>query len=280
MASWPWRPSDALMLTPTKDRYSWDELLALMDRLLGQDGCPWDRQQTLQSLRGYLLEETHEVLEAIEQGDPDHHRDELGDLLFQIVFQAAIRQREGRFAAADVVTAIAQKLVRRHPHVFGEVRLDGPAAVRDNWRQLKAEEDARAGRPRRTLEGVPRTLPGLLRAQRLQEKASGVGFDWSEPSGARDKVTEELGELDEAVAAGDRAAVTHEVGDLLLSAVNLARLLGVEAESALGAAITRFEDRFGYLEDRLGAVGRRPAEAALDELEALWQEAKRELPKK
>jgi tetrapyrrole methylase family protein / MazG family protein len=268
------------MLIPTKDRYTWDELLGVMDRLLGEGGCPWDRQQTLESLRGYLLEETHEVLEAIDQGDPVHHREELGDLLFQIVFQSAIRKRSGQFDATDVVTGIAQKLVRRHPHVFGEVRVDSPAEVRDNWGKLKAEEAALTGQRRRTLAGVPRTLPGLLRAQRLQEKASGVGFDWSAPAGARDKVAEELGELDEAMAARDPSAVTHEVGDLLLAVVNLARLLDVDAEGALGAAVARFEDRFGYIEDRLEAAGRAPTGASLDELEALWQEAKQRLPKK
>jgi MazG family protein len=268
------------VLTPTQDAYRFDELLAIMDRLLGDQGCPWDRKQTLASLRSYLVEETHEVLDALDQGDPDHHREELGDLLFQIVFQSAIRQREGAFTMADVVTGIAQKLVRRHPHVFGEAQVDDADGVRDQWVKLKAEEAAAAGKPkRRTLEGVPRSLPALLRAQRLQEKASAVGFDWSEPQGARDKVAEELAEVDEALASGEQAAITHEVGDLLLAVVNLGRLLKVDAESALTSASDRFERRFGHLEDRLEAAGRRPDEASLDELEALWQEAKRVLPK-
>ncbi len=262
------------MLVQTKDRYTFSELLQIMERLLSPDGCPWDRRQTLETLKSYLIEETYEVAEAIDQGDPDHHREELGDLLFQVVFQTALRQREGAFTMADVVTGIAQKLVRRHPHVFGDERADTPEQVRDKWQELKREEAERKGEPRRTLDGVPRHLPALLRAQRLQQKAAGVGFDWDAPAGARDKLAEELGELDEAVAAGDPTHIRHELGDLLMAVVNYGRLLGVDAEEALTGTNGRFVSRFQHIEDRLAEAGRAPTEASLDELEALWQEAK------
>jgi len=266
------------MLLPTRDHYSFAELLEIMDRLLSDTGCPWDRQQTLQSLKGYLLEETYEVLEAIDQGDPDHHREELGDLLFQVVFQTAIRKREEQFNMDDVVTSIAQKLVRRHPHVFGDERVDSVGQVRDKWAELKKEEASRRGEQRRTLDGVPPALPALLRATRVTQKAAGVGFDWETPAGARDKITEELAELDEAVASRDPAAIAHELGDLFLAAVNYGRLLGADPEDVLGRAIGRFTARFCYVEDRLAEQGHQPADRTLDELEDLWSEAKRRLP--
>ena len=266
------------MLLPTRDRYSFAELLEIMDRLLSETGCPWDRQQTLQTLKGYLLEETYEVLEAIDQGDPDHHREELGDLLFQVVFQTAIRKREECFTMDDVVTSIAQKLVRRHPHVFGDEQVDSPGEVRDKWAELKKEEASLRGERRRTLDGVPPALPALLRATRITQKAAGVGFDWEAPDGARDKIAEELAELDEAVASGDEAAIAHELGDLLLATVNYSRLLGVDSEDGLGRALGRFTERFAYVEDRLADQGQQPADRTLDELEALWTEAKRRVP--
>jgi len=250
-------------------------LEGIVERLLGPGGCPWDRGQTLETLKSYLLEETYEVLEAIDEGDPAHHREELGDLLFQVVFQAALRARQGAFTLADVVAGIAEKLVRRHPHVFGHEHARDAQAVRERWEAIKREETLETkGRRRRTLEGVPGALPALLRGQRLQQKAAGVGFDWDGPAGARAKVTEELEELDEAAARGDRASVFHEVGDLLEAVTNWARLLGVDAEDALRAANRRFESRFGHIEDRLWAQGRSPEDAGLAELESYWQEAK------
>lgn len=255
-------------------QYSFAELQGIMARLLGPGGCPWDRQQTLQSLRSYLIEETYEVLAALEEGDPEHHREELGDLLFQVVFQTALREQDGLFTMEDVVSGIAKKLVRRHPHVFGDKAATSPAEVRQSWALLKKEEAACKGEQRRTLDGVPPQLPALLRAQRLQEKASEVGFDWPSPEGAREKIHEELGELTEAISEGDRDHVESEAGDLLLAVVNYLRLLGVDAEGSLFSATRRFEKRFRHIEDRLGEAGRQPGEASLDELEALWQEAK------
>jgi MazG family protein len=262
------------MPTSTRQRYTFDDLLDIMERLLDPGGCPWDRRQSLQSLKSFLLEETYEVLEAIDEGNPDHHREELGDLLFQVVFQTALRAREGLFSMDEVVSGIARKLVRRHPHVFGDGQAETPEQVRQSWSELKRQEAARRGERRRTLDGVPAQLPALLRAQRLQQKAAGVGFDWQEPAGARDKVREELEELDDAVDRADPEALRHECGDLLMAVVNLTRWLGVDAEDALAAANRRFERRFRHMEDRLVGAGRDLREASLDELESLWQEAK------
>jgi MazG family protein len=187
----------------------------------------------------------------------------------QIVFQAELRQAEGRFAIDDVVRGIADKLIRRHPHVFGEVKLETAGQVLDQWSKLKEKE-----KPRRTLDGVPRTLPALTRAHKLSERAAAVGFDWPDAAGARAKVAEELAEIDEAAAAGDAAALEHEIGDLLFAAVSLARKLAVDPEAALRAANGRFSSRFEFIEDRLAERGKRPRDSNLAEMDALWDQAK------
>jgi MazG family protein len=248
----------------------------IMERLLAPDGCPWDREQSLATLKPFLIEEAYEVLEAMETGSPAEHCDELGDLLFQIVFQSALRQRAGDFDAADVCAAIADKLVRRHPHVFGDTRVSGSAEVLRNWETIKAQERAAKGTPR-ALSGVPRALPQLMRALRVQEKASRVGFDWPDPEGPRAKVAEELAELDAARTRRDRAAMQDELGDLLFAVVNLARKLEMDPEESLGAAVARFCARFEYVEERLAEKGRVPVDVPAVELDVLWEEAKREL---
>ncbi len=247
------------------------ELVDVMKRLLAPDGCPWDREQTLHTLKSYLIEETYEVLEAIEEGTPEQHCEELGDLLMQIVFQAELREAEGKFNVDDVSQGIAEKLRRRHPHVFGpgDVKLETAGEVLDQWSRLKEKE-----KPRRTLEGVPRALPALTRAHKLSERAAAVGFDWPDAAGARAKVAEELVEIDRAMVDGDAAALEHELGDLLFASVSLARKLGVDPEAALRAANTRFSTRFEYIEDRLRDRGKTPRESNLDEMDVLWNEAK------
>ena len=247
------------------------DLVEVMQRLLGPDGCPWDREQTLATLEPYLLEETYEVLEALAAGDPRAHCEELGDLLMQIVFQAELRAGAGAFTIDDVVRGIADKLVRRHPHVFGDRKLETSAQVLAQWTALKEKE-----KPRRALDGVPAAMPALARAARLGERAAQVGFDWPDAAGARAKLGEELGELDRAIAAGDAGEIGRELGDLLFAAVNLARKLGVDAEVALRGTTDRFVRRFAHVEDRLRAAGRAPREATLAEMDALWDEAKRE----
>jgi MazG family protein len=250
------------------------DLVGLMQRLLAPSGCPWDREQTLESLLPYLVEETYEVVDALHSGDVRDHAEELGDLLLQIVFQAELRHAEGAFGIDDVVRGIVDKLVRRHPHVFGEALAKTSEAVLANWAKLKAVEKAKKGR-QGALDGIPRSAPALVRATRAGEKAGAVGFDWPDAAGVRDKVDEELGELDRACQAGDRGQMMHELGDTLFALTNLARKLGLDAENALREATDRFARRFGHIEEALQAEGRTVGSAPIEELERLWQAAKR-----
>jgi MazG family protein len=251
-----------------------ERLLGIMERLRGPGGCPWDREQTLQTLRPYVLEETYEVLEAIDAGDARDHCEELGDLLLQIVFQAQLRKEEGRFEFADVATAISDKLVSRHPHVFGDADVKDAEGVLKQWAALKREEKKAKGRGESVLEGVPKEMPALARADRLTEKASRIGFDWPDAAGAREKVAEELRELDEAIGASDAAAVEHEIGDLLFAVANLSRKLGVPPEEALRGTVARFIARFEHVERELARRGVPHGGATLAEMDALWDEAK------
>lgn len=248
------------------------DLVSLMDKLLSPEGCPWDREQTLESLAPYLIEETYEVLEAIDSGDPGHHQEELGDLLLQIVFQSALRSREGAFDIDDVTRGIVEKMVRRHPHVFGDAKAADADTVLDQWQKLKAQEKG----DRRVLDGVPRAMPALARAQKISVRAARVGFDWPDVEGCRAKVDEELRELDDARAHPDAERVEEELGDLLFAIVSMARKLGVDAESALRRTTDKFEHRFRFIEDELRARGKKPADSNLEEMDALWERAKRE----
>ena len=250
------------------------DLVGLMQRLLAPTGCPWDREQTIESLLPYLVEETYEVVDALHAGDVRDHAEELGDLLLQIVFQAELRHAEGAFGIDDVVSGIVAKLVRRHPHVFGEAQAKTSAAVLVNWAKLKAVEKAKKGR-KGALDGIPRSAPALVRATRAGEKAGAVGFDWPDAAGVRDKVDEEMAELDQACQAGDRGQMKHELGDTLFALANLARKLGLDAENALREATDRFARRFGDMEETLQAEGRNVTSATPEELESLWQAAKR-----
>jgi tetrapyrrole methylase family protein/MazG family protein len=249
------------------------QLCGLMQRLLAEGGCPWDREQTLQTLVPYLVEETYEVVDALASGDADDHREELGDLLLQIVFQSELRFSEGKFGIDDVARGIVAKLVRRHPHVFGDVVAKDSGDVLANWAKLKAVEKAEKGK-HGALDGIPQSAPALLRATRAGEKAGAVGFDWTNAEGPRAKIDEELRELDEARRGGDRAEMQRELGDLLFSTVNLARRLGLDAEQALRDATDRFAGRFGHVERTLAGQGRAIADASPDEHERLWQAAK------
>jgi MazG family protein len=249
-----------------------------MARLRGPDGCPWDREQTLRTLRPYVLEETYEVLEAIESGDPREHREELGDLLLQIVFQAQLAAEAGQFDFADVAEGISDKLVSRHPHVFGDSAVKDSEGVLRQWAALKQKEKAARGGGRSVLEGVPRELPALARAERLTEKASRIGFDWPDAAGARAKVDEELRELDEAMGSGDRGRIEDELGDLLFAVANLARKLSLPPEEALRNAVGRFVARFEHVERELARRGVPHGQATLAEMDALWDEAKRLAP--
>jgi len=263
-------------LTPLPGKQTGAEvtkLVGLMQRLLAPDGCPWDREQTLQTLVPYLVEETYEVVDALAEGDVDDHREELGDLLLQIVFQSELRFAAGKFGIDDVARGIVGKLVRRHPHVFGDTVAKDADAVLANWAKLKAEEKAEKGK-HGALHGVPKSAPALLRATRTGEKAGAVGFDWPDADGPRAKVDEELREFDEARRAGDRAHMQRELGDLLFATVNLARKLNLDAEQALRDATDRFASRFAHLEQALAAKGRAVSDASAQEQDRLWEEAK------
>ena len=249
-------------------------LVEIMQRLLSPGGCPWDQAQTPATLRKYVLEEACEVIDAIDQNDPRALREELGDLLLQVVFQAELARRAEQFGPDDVIAGICDKLERRHPHVYGDVTVDGAQQVHRNWERIKAEEKKGRG----VLDGVPMSLPALARAQRLGEKASRVGFDWPERSGVREKVSEELLELDEAMASADEDAMREELGDALFALVNLARHLNVEAEFALQETSRKFARRFSTVETEVNRnhggfrVGSTPLD--IDTLDRYWCEAK------
>ena len=250
-------------------------LVDLMARLRAPGGCPWDREQTPASLRPYLLEEVYEVLEAIDAGDAAHLRDELGDLLLQIVFQSQLAAEAGRFTVAEVARAIADKLVRRHPHVFGDVEVRDAGEVVRNWRRIKAEERRTAGEDGDLFAGVPAASPALVRAEQLGEKAGHVGLDWPDAHGVLEKLREETAELEAALAAGDRAAIEHELGDLLLAAASLGRHLEVSAEMALRGANDRFVARVRRLEATARERGQALADLAPAERDRLWEAVKR-----
>jgi len=266
------RPVPAVEL---QDGSTITRLVAVMQRLLAPDGCPWDREQSFETLRKYALEEACEVIDAIDSGDRKAIREELGDLLLQVVFQAELGRREGAFAIDDVVSGIVEKLVHRHPHVFGDMDAKDADEVLRNWEKIKAKEKGERG----ILGGVPRSLPALTRAQRIGEKVERVGFDWADHRGSRAKVTEELGELDQAIASGDAKAIEDEMGDVLFALVNLSRHTKVDAEGALRRTIDKFTRRFAHVEARVksehGGWGTGGEEnLALDVLDTYWEEAK------
>jgi ATP diphosphatase len=256
-----------------------ERLVDIMRRLRAENGCPWDREQDLRSLRPYLLEEAFEVLEEMDRvgygGSWRTLCEELGDLLFQVVFHAQLGAELGEFTMADVAKGISDKLTRRHPHVFGEERVEGSEQVLANWAKLKAEEKKRkTGSEGSVLDGVPVAAPALMRAERLTEKASRIGFDWPDLAGVRGKLAEELDELDEAIASGSRDAMEHELGDVLFSLANLARFIKTPAEDALRMAIRRFTTRFQHIESELRAEGVPFGGATLEHMERHWQAAK------
>jgi tetrapyrrole methylase family protein/MazG family protein/ATP diphosphatase len=263
------RPVPAL---PVQDGQTLARLVGVMQRLLAPGGCPWDREQTFETLRKYVLEEACEVIDAIESNDRGHLREELGDLLLQIVFQSELARAEGAFGIDDVVSGIVDKLVRRHPHVFADGTAKDSEEVLQNWERLKTEEK----KGRRVLDGVPRSLPALTRAQRIGEKVSRVGFDWSDRSGSRAKVAEEVAELDAAIESGQADAIEEELGDTLFALVNLARHLNVDAEGALRRTVDKFTRRFAHVEDRVRAAhgGWTGPTLPLATLDGYWDEAK------
>ncbi len=254
-------------------------LVAIMAALRAPDGCPWDREQTHATLKQYMIEEAHEAVEAIDSGDDQDICEELGDVALQVVFNAQLAAEQGRFTIDDVMQAICVKLIRRHPHVFGEEQAATAADVLKNWEVIKkaekAEKAAESGEPKSVLEGVPRSLPALHRSHRVQEKAARVGFDWPSASEAFPKVEEELRELQQAVQNESPTEVAEEMGDLLFALVNYARLSGMRAEELLHQAVNKFESRFRAMEGRIQESGQAIEQLTLEQMDAVWNEIKR-----
>lgn len=249
-------------------------LVELVQRLREPDGCPWDKKQTEANIKLYLLEEAYEVLEAIELSPPQEVCSELGDLLFQILFLAQLAKEKNQFDFVDVVEIITEKMIRRHPHVFGQKKVDSAEEVTFNWTQIKKAEKNATNDTSGLLESIPMDLPALLRAHRLSERASKVGFDWTDTAGIRDKVREEFDELDSAVVGGEREEVAEELGDLLFSVVNLCRHKGFNAEHLLRMANIKFQKRFKEMEKKLEATGTQLEEASLEEMNGVWDKVK------
>jgi len=253
-----------------------ERLLDVMIRLRAPDGCPWDRVQTRTSLKPYLIEEAYEVLEAIESGHSAPLQEELGDLLFQVVFHARLAEEQGEFTTADLLRQLIDKMVRRHPHVFGDASVGTATEALAQWEAIKQREADERGQRRSILDGVPRALPALVRAQRVQSKAARVNFDWPDARAAWTKVEEEIREASEALASGDAHRIREELGDALFSLVNVARLATLDAEEALHGAIEKFRQRFTDMEAELAARGTSVSAVAPDELERAWNAAKAE----
>jgi len=263
------------MATESAVGAKFERLVELMHRLRAPGGCPWDREQTFDTIKPFLLEETYEVLDAIDRRDWSELAGELGDLLLQVVFFSQMAGEAGYFTVADAIDAISDKLVRRHPHVFGNENAVTEADVRKRWSEIKATEKNPSGKSRDgLLTGVPRTLPALVEAQQISSRAAQAGFDWSSVQGVLDKLTEECAELAGAATPSERE---HEIGDLLFVLVNLARFHKVDPEQALRRSNARFRERFEYVEKVLAERGRVPRTSSIDEMEQLWQEAKRRL---
>jgi tetrapyrrole methylase family protein/MazG family protein/ATP diphosphatase len=255
---------------------AFQQLVDIMARLRGPQGCPWDREQTLESLRAFLLEETHEVLDAIDSGDTTALRGEIGDLIFEGVFLAQVCADAGLFTVTDSLNAINAKLIRRHPHIFdpGGRPLETPGEVHQQWEQIKAKEQSDAGERRSVLRGLARSLPALLRAYEIGTRVAAVGFDWAKTEDVVAKIEEEVTELRHAVDREGTARAEEEMGDLLFAIANLSRKLGIDPESALRKANEKFTRRFEAVEERLHAQGRSVHDSTLDEMEAAWQEIK------
>ncbi len=249
-----------------------DRLVEIMRILRSPQGCPWDHKQTLVTLKEHLVEESHEVLDAIDSNDRRQLCEELGDLLLQVVFQAQIAAEEKAFTFDDVATGIVEKLIRRHPHVFGSVQVSGAEEVLKNWEAIKKTE--KSDQPRATLEGIPKSLPALHKAHLMQKRVARVGFDWENVEGALAKLDEEVAEIREAVAGGETSQIREELGDLLFATVNVSRFFGQNAEELLEQTIKKFGRRFQALEDRVHEQGHKVSDLSLAQLDVIWEAVK------
>lgn len=250
------------------------ELVALIKKLRAPDGCPWDRKQTAKDIGKYLLDEAYEVIDALAEDNPHHVREELGDLLFQILFIAEIASESGAYTPADVMKDIKEKMIRRHPHVFGDVRVHSVQDVKDNWQEIKRKERNGKNPDEAPFIGIPRSLPALKRAQKITDIAARYGFDWQNTDDVLKKMHEEFDELARARRKNDAGKIEEELGDIFFTLVNLCRFLSVDAETAASGAIDKFLRRFDYIKKQISARGRSLSDATLAEMDALWNEAK------
>lgn len=256
-------------------KYSYEDLLEIMKRLRAPGGCPWDAEQTHESLRKYLIEETYEVLDALDSGKPEKVCEELGDVLLQVIFHASIAQEEGTYAMDDVIHTVAAKMVSRHRHVFGDAEAATASDVLDLWEAIKREEKGHSDHTS-VLRDVPQNLPALMRSYKVQQKAAKAGFDWDSVDGAWAKVHEEIHELEHAAAEGDRAKMEDELGDLLFAVVNVSRFMDIQPELALSGTVSKFIRRFAHVEKKSAEAGRKLEEMTLAEMDALWDDAKKQ----
>ena len=259
-----------------KDQYSFDELVGIMKLLRSENGCPWDKEQTHESLKKYLIEETYEVLETIDLNDKKHLSEELGDLLLQIIFHSRIAEEEGTFDIQDVITGISKKMISRHTHIFGSDKADTAEEVLVNWEAIKKKEKGQENQTT-VLKSVPANLPALMRSFKVQQKAAQVGFDWDDIEEVFKKVDEEINELKEVYKSEDMKKITDELGDVLFSIVNLSRFLRIQPELALTGTINKFINRFEYVEKESIKAGKQLENMSLEELDELWNKAKRHL---
>jgi tetrapyrrole methylase family protein/MazG family protein len=251
-----------------------ERLLKIIKKLRSKDGCLWDREQKKEDMAKYILEETYELIDAISSGSPDAIKEEMGDLLFQVFFLASISEEAGEIKIPDIMKDVADKMIRRHPHVFGNIEVKDIDEIKINWLDIKKNIEKRNDDARGLFDGIPRSMPALKRAQKVTEKASTVGFDWGKKEEVLDKIEEELNEFKSSLAANDTNCINEEIGDLLFSLVNLSRFVNVDAEESLTASLTKFINRFSYIEQRLAEHGKDPASASLEEMNDLWNESK------
>ena len=259
-----------------KEKYDLNDFIRIIDVLRGPGGCPWDIKQTHESLKLNAVEEAWEVVDAIDEGSAAHLREELGDLLMQVIFHASIEKERGGFTLDDVADEAVRKLVHRHPHVFADVKADTPEEVLTNWDAIKRADRGQQSTAS-VMDGIPKGLPGLMRSQKIQNKAGKLGFDWPDVSGAMDKLREEVGELQEGIDAGDVENIKEEIGDALFSVVNVARFFKVDSEECMHAACAKFIRRFRYLEEGAARRGLRLEDMSLGQMEEIYQEARHEL---
>lgn len=257
-----------------QQKYSFSRIAEIIDRLRAPDGCLWDRQQQKEDVGRYLMEEAYEVIDAIDDGSPDALKEELGDVLFQIFFLAKLSDEKGEFDISDVVDVISEKMIRRHPHVFGDTEVRDVEEILSNWKEIKNREGKKGIKDGSLLRGIPRSMPPLMTAHKITGRASREGFDWKDTDGVMEKIDEEMAELREAISDGKKDRIENEIGDMFLSLVNLCRFTETDPENALRSSLKKFEERFSFIEKSLRKKGQSPRDVSLKEMDDLWNMAK------